>query len=324
MGFFGDLFGRGDKPRDTSRPGRDDWFQSQGPPAPTAPANAPPVQPGAGDASQQDPVDYFNSLIGNLPPNSASLVSLEPQLQARGIKILRNAEGIAGKIQLPSGEIVDVGQSFSSGNPSAMHWQTLRNDPKFHPEAAGPPGGGQGPYGMLSGGTGSLAGIAAAALETSPGFQFRLGEGQKALERSAASKGTLLTGGTLKGLTRYAQDFASNEYANNYARLFGEQNARYQQLYGLSGLGLNAAGQQAGAGTSYGGQLGNLYAGQAGAGTDLITGGANAGAAGTIGAGNAWQQGLGGAANAAQQAYLMWLMSGRGGGGGGQLTLPPK
>lgn len=51
-----------------------------------------------------------------------------------------------------------------------------------------------------------------------PGFDARLKAGQQALERSASSRGTLLSGGTLKALTRYAQDYASNEYSNVYGR----------------------------------------------------------------------------------------------------------
>lgn len=61
---------------------------------------------------------------------------------------------------------------------------------------------------------------------SSPGFQFRLGEGLKALERSAAAKGTLLTGGTLKGEQRYAQGAASQEYKDVYGRAYNEYDTR--------------------------------------------------------------------------------------------------
>lgn len=59
-----------------------------------------------------------------------------------------------------------------------------------------------------------------------PGFQFRLGEGLKALQRSAAAKGTLLTGGTMKGLMDFGQDLASEEYGNVYNRKQGEYEGR--------------------------------------------------------------------------------------------------
>src|SRR4029453_14092195 len=99
-----------------------------------------------------------------------------------------------------------------------------------------------------------------AALEQSPGFQFRLGEGLKALEKSAAARGTLLTGGTLKGLQRYAQDFASNEYQNRYNQLLGLG----QLGLGYGQLGSRAAPQQGLLWSQYANQAGNLLGGQAG------------------------------------------------------------
>ena len=55
-----------------------------------------------------------------------------------------------------------------------------------------------------------------------PGYQRRLAEGQKALETSAAAKGLLRTGATLKGLSEYAQQQASDEYARAYQRQLDE------------------------------------------------------------------------------------------------------
>src|SRR5712692_2716617 len=52
--------------------------------------------------------------------------------------------------------------------------------------------------------------------QNDPGFQFRLQQGEQALERSAAARGNLLSGGTAKALTQYGQDYASNEYGNVY------------------------------------------------------------------------------------------------------------
>src|SRR5512137_1325257 len=42
-----------------------------------------------------------------------------------------------------------------------------------------------------------------------PGYAFRLSEGQKALDRSAAARGGLISGATGKALTRYGQDMGS-------------------------------------------------------------------------------------------------------------------
>lgn len=51
-----------------------------------------------------------------------------------------------------------------------------------------------------------------------PSYQSRLREGQGALERSAAAQGTLRTGGTLKDILKYGQDYAAGEYQNIYDR----------------------------------------------------------------------------------------------------------
>ena len=51
-----------------------------------------------------------------------------------------------------------------------------------------------------------------------PAYQRRLEEGRKALETSAAAKGLLRTGATLKGLTDYGQKVASEEYGSAYQR----------------------------------------------------------------------------------------------------------
>lgn len=73
----------------------------------------------------------------------------------------------------------------------------------------------------------------------SPGYQFRMDEGQKAIERSAASRGLLKSGASLKALTRFAQGTASDEF-NNYAN----------RLAALAGVGQSATGSTAAAGSA--------------------------------------------------------------------------
>ncbi len=119
------------------------------------------------------------------------------------------------------------------------------------------------------------------AFTADPGYAFRLSEGQKALERSAAARGGLQSGGALKAAERFGQDYASNEYTNAFNRYQTERAARLQPLQSLAGVGQTAAntiGQNAG---TYGTNVGNL-----------ITSGAAANAAGTIGQANAFTGGL--------------------------------
>lgn len=58
-------------------------------------------------------------------------------------------------------------------------------------------------------------------LRATPGYQFRLGEGQKALERSAAANGDLFSGQTGIRLNEYGQEYASDEWG----KLFGQYGA---------------------------------------------------------------------------------------------------
>lgn len=70
----------------------------------------------------------------------------------------------------------------------------------------------------------------AADMANDPGYQFRMDQGNQALQRSAAAQGNLLSGGTLKALDRYNQDYASGEFGNVYNRAlqnFGAQNTTY-------------------------------------------------------------------------------------------------
>lgn len=87
--------------------------------------------------------------------------------------------------------------------------------------------------------------------QVDPGYLFRLQEGQKALERSAASRGNLFSGGTQKALSRYNQDFASNEFSNAFNRFQANRGTKYSFLSGLAGLGQGSANQVQAAGQNY-------------------------------------------------------------------------
>jgi hypothetical protein len=63
--------------------------------------------------------------------------------------------------------------------------------------------------------------------QNDPGYQFRLDQGMKMLDNSAAAKGGLLSGNTLQGRQNYAQNYASNEYGNVYNRAMQEYTNRF-------------------------------------------------------------------------------------------------
>ena len=89
--------------------------------------------------------------------------------------------------------------------------------------------------------------------QTDPGYQFRLSEGMRGLENSAAARGGLLSGGFAKAAMGYNQNFASAEYGNVFNRLAGIAGLGQVQNTAVSTTGAlgNAAGNNiAGAGMS--------------------------------------------------------------------------
>lgn len=66
-------------------------------------------------------------------------------------------------------------------------------------------------------------------LRQDPGYQFRQDEARRALEASAAARGGLLSGSTLRGVTDLSQTLASQEYQNAYNRLLGQNQLAYQR-----------------------------------------------------------------------------------------------
>lgn len=81
----------------------------------------------------------------------------------------------------------------------------------------------------------------------SPGYQFRLSEGLRATQASQAARGGLLSGGAMKELTNYGQGLASDEYGNYI-----------NQLFGLSGMGQQAAGNMSNIATGIGSSMANF------------------------------------------------------------------
>jgi hypothetical protein len=73
-----------------------------------------------------------------------------------------------------------------------------------------------------------------------PGYDFRQQEGQRGVEASAAARGGILSGGALKAISRYNQDFASNEYGAAYNRYNSDLTNRFNRLSSLAGIGQTA------------------------------------------------------------------------------------
>lgn len=109
-----------------------------------------------------------------------------------------------------------------------------------------------------------------------PGYAFRLAEGQKALDRQAAARGGLISGGALKAAQRYGQEMGSQEYTNAFNRYQTERGARLNPLQSLAGVGQTAVNQLGAAGQNYATGAGEALGAGAQARASGYMGGANA------------------------------------------------
>lgn len=132
-----------------------------------------------------------------------------------------------------------------------------------------------------------------------PGYDFRLQQGQQALDRSAAARGGALSGAAIKGQTRYGQDYASNEYQNAYNRFNNDRTQRFNRLASLAGVGQTATRDVAQLGTQAASNVANN-----------IIGAGNAQASGYVGQGNAWSGAAQSLGNFAMNQYFMKQMLG--------------
>lgn len=109
------------------------------------------------------------------------------------------------------------------------------------------------------------------AFHADPGYQFAFNQGLQGLDRSAASRGSLFSGGHSADLIRYGQGMADQQYGQFYNRLMG-----------LAGMGQNAASNLGSVGTGNAASIGSN-----------LTAAGNAAANGYINSANAFNNGLG-------------------------------
>mgnify|MGYP000964062550 CR=1 FL=1 len=143
-----------------------------------------------------------------------------------------------------------------------------------------------------------------------PGYAFRMSEGLKALDRTAAARGGLISGGALKAASRYGQDMASQEYQNAFNRYNQNRNFNtdlYQTnrtnalapLGSLMSSGQNAANNTGAAGQNYASNASSTYQQAGNAGAAGINAAGQSNAAGQMGVANS----LGNAVNTAASSY---------------------
>lgn len=157
--------------------------------------------------------------------------------------------------------------------------------------------------------------------QNDPGFQARLKMGTDAMQKSAAARGSLLTGGTAKALDQYGQDYASNEYGNVYGRAlntfqtnhnaFNEnQTNQYNKLAALSGVGQQTASQLGQLGQQSSNNVTSNLLSTANNMGQQYNNAAAANASGYVGSANAWSGALNNGTNSLMNLYMLQQMGG--------------
>jgi hypothetical protein len=121
-----------------------------------------------------------------------------------------------------------------------------------------------------------------------PGYEFRLGQGQRANLQASNLTGGAVSGNALRSLQDYTQNFASGEYANAFNQFQAQRTNIYNELKGIADYGLTASTGQANAMIGTGTNVANISSGLG-----------NAQAASQIAQGNAYTNAIGGMTNAA-------------------------
>lgn len=163
--------------------------------------------------------------------------------------------------------------------------------------------------------------------QNDPGYQARLKMGTDALERSAAARGGVLTGGTAQAENQYAQDYASNEYNNVYNRALqnfntnynvwsNDQSNQFNRLAALAGVGQTAANTLGSEGNAAANNVSSNLLNTASQMGQQYNNAAAATASGYVGGANAWNSALSGLGGNLSNLYMLYNSGLLGGGGG--------
>lgn len=244
------------------------------------------AQAGAADrASQVDWDMYEQSRTDAEPWRQAGLTALQEQMNLMGL----STSGLTQAIGASSGPKWDAGRAYLEANPDVSRNTYFAENPYEHyirfgisegrkwndtnPNAPTQATGGNLP--AQQGGAGLTPQQAQQAafdrFRATPGYQFGLQEGQRALDSSASARGGLFSGKAGLEMTRYGQNYADQQGFTPYMN----------RLAALSGVGQT----QTQANAQYGQQVASNV------GQNLMAG-ANARASGIMGSASAMSQGV--------------------------------
>lgn len=180
---------------------------------------------------------YNQTRADNEPFRQGSLSAQNELLRMLGLPGV-STQGMDGP------QMADPGRAYLAANPDVA---ASGMDPRQHFERYGQAEGRQ--WGAPTGNAGNLAPYSAQQvtdkLRGTPGYGFRMTEGQTAVETGAAARGGLYSGATAKALTRFGQGLADQTYGDHINRLAG-----------IAGTGQTVNSQNAAAGQNYANQFG--------------------------------------------------------------------
>ena len=114
-----------------------------------------------------------------------------------------------------------------------------------------------------------------AQLESTPGYQFALQQGDQAINNANAPGIGAASGAAYKSLINYNQGLASTQYQNQFNNFQTQQNNIFNRLSGIASLGQNAAGNLGNNGAQLGTGIAQAQAGAAGSIAGGIVGATN-------------------------------------------------
>lgn len=179
---------------------------------------------GMGPASKQSSATTEAAQIGANASNAASAAQERMFNQQMALQEPFRQGGIAGQNRLM--ELLGVG-----GDPNAPGYGSANKN-----------------FGMSD-------------FQADPGYAFRLSEGQKALDRQAAARGGLISGGALKAAQAYGQDMGSQEYQNAFNRYQTSRSNLLNPLQSLAGVGQTATNTLTNAAGTAGTNMSNIALG---------------------------------------------------------------
>jgi hypothetical protein len=201
-----------------------------------------------------------------LPFRQAGLTAEQEYMAMLGL----DTSGFASAQQDSADQSFDAGAAYLRANPDVAADPRYANNPSLHYHEYGLAEGRKWPTAPkvatagyetakpaagIGGASSTSQQDAFAKFRSAPGYQFGLDEGNKSVQASAAARGGLNSGATLKALMRYGTGYADQQGVTPYMN-------RLATLFGGAQQATNQVGQ---AGQNYASQVGqnNMQAGQA-------------------------------------------------------------